>query len=73
MPTAVRTRRRREGGFTIIEVAMASFIMAFGLATSIIVMQSGYMQVDLARGTTDCIARAPPAVLFWKLPYRQNP
>jgi Tfp pilus assembly protein PilV len=52
MPTAVRTRRRREGGFTIIEVAMASFIMAFGLATSIIVMQSGYMQVDLARGTT---------------------
>lgn len=44
--------QRRTGGFTIIEVAMASFIMAFGIATSIIVMQSGYKQIDVARGTT---------------------
>jgi len=51
MPTAPRSRRR-DGGFTIIEVAMASFIMAFGLATSIIVLQSGYKQIDVARGTT---------------------
>lgn len=52
MPTPFRTRRHREGGFTIVEVAMASFIMAFGIATSIIAMQSGYRHIDLARGTT---------------------
>ncbi len=52
MPTPFRIRRRRESGFTIVEVAMASFIMAFGIATSIIAMQSGYKHIDLARGTT---------------------
>jgi Tfp pilus assembly protein PilV len=52
MPTAPRLCRRLESGFTIIEVAMASFIMAFGIANSIIVMQSGYKQIDVARGTT---------------------
>lgn len=31
---------------------MATFVMAFGLATSIIVMQSGYKQLDVARSTT---------------------
>lgn len=31
---------------------MASFVMAFGIATSIIAMQAGYRQIDLARGTT---------------------
>ncbi|MDI1335494.1 MAG: hypothetical protein PSU94_04850 [Lacunisphaera sp.] len=45
-------RRRQDAGFTIIEVAMASFVMAFGIATSIITMQSGFKQIDLARGTT---------------------
>jgi len=40
------------GGFTIIEVAMATFVMAFGIASSIIAMQAGFKQIDLARGTT---------------------
>jgi Tfp pilus assembly protein PilV len=40
------------GGFTIIEVAMATFVMGFGLATSIIALQSGLRHLDLARGTT---------------------
>lgn len=31
---------------------MASFVMAFSIATSIIAMQSGFKQIDLARGTT---------------------
>lgn len=31
---------------------MASFVMAFGIATSIIAMQAGYKQIDLARGST---------------------
>jgi Tfp pilus assembly protein PilV len=45
-------RRRPDSGFTILEVAMASFVMAFGLATSIIAMQSGFKTIDIARGTT---------------------
>ena len=44
--------RRRTGGFTIVEVAMAAFVLAFGIATSIIAMQAGFKQIDLARGTT---------------------
>lgn len=31
---------------------MASFVMAFGIATTIIAMQAGFRQIDLARGTT---------------------
>ena len=45
-------QRRRDAGFTIIEVAMASFVMAMGIATSIIAMQAGFKQVEVARGTT---------------------
>jgi Tfp pilus assembly protein PilV len=46
------SRRRQDAGFTIIEVAMASMVMAMGIATSIIAMQSGFRQVEVARGTT---------------------
>lgn len=54
MPTAcpARPRHRAQRGFTIVEVAMATFVMAFGIATSIIAIQSGYKQIDVARGTT---------------------
>lgn len=45
-------RSRPDAGFTIMEVAMASFVMALGIATSIIAMQSGFKQVEVARGTT---------------------
>lgn len=44
--------RRADAGFTILEVAMASFVLAFGIATSIIAMQTGFKTVDVARGTT---------------------
>ncbi|HTL68417.1 MAG TPA: hypothetical protein VL200_12200 [Lacunisphaera sp.] len=43
---------RDRRAFTIMEVTMASFVMALGIATSIIAIQSGYKQVDVARGTT---------------------
>ena len=43
---------RRTAAFTIVEVAMAAFVMALGIATSIIAMQSGFKQIDVARGTT---------------------
>jgi Tfp pilus assembly protein PilV len=39
-------------GFSILEVAMASFVMAFGIATTIIAMQAGFKMIDVARGTT---------------------
>jgi len=47
-----RARRRADSGFTILEVAMSAFIMAFGIATSIVAMQTGFKSIDLARGTT---------------------
>lgn len=47
-----RRWRRLDSGFTILEVAMSSFVMAFGIATSIIAMQTGFKSIDLARGTT---------------------
>ncbi len=31
---------------------MASFVMAFGIATSIVAMQTGFKTIDVARGTT---------------------
>lgn len=31
---------------------MATFVMAFGIATSIIAMQTGFKSIDVARGTT---------------------
>ena len=31
---------------------MSAFVMAFGIATSIIAMQTGFKSIDLARGTT---------------------
>lgn len=50
----LRPSRRmfRNEGFTILEVAMASFVMAFGIATSIIAVQAGFKMIDVARGTT---------------------
>ena len=46
-----RPNRRPDAAFTILEVAMSSFVMAFGIATSIIAMQTGFKSIDLARGT----------------------
>lgn len=45
-------RRSADSGFTILEVAMSAFVMAFGIATSIVAMQTGFQSIDLARGTT---------------------
>jgi Tfp pilus assembly protein PilV len=49
---AAGRKRRRQAGFTIAEVAFATFVMALGIATSIIAMQAGFKQMDLARSTT---------------------
>ena len=47
-----RLRRPSEAGFTVVEVMVATFVMALGIATSVITMQSGFKQLDVARGTT---------------------
>jgi hypothetical protein len=47
-----KRRRRPDSAFTILEVSMATFVMAFGIATSIVAMQSGFKTIDVARGTT---------------------
>lgn len=46
------SRLTGQSGYTIVEVAIASFVMMFGLCSSILALQSGFRQVDLARGTT---------------------
>ena len=43
---------RPDGGFTIVEVAMATFVMAFGISTSIIALQMGFKAIDVARDET---------------------
>lgn len=56
--SANRLRVRRDPlprdarGFTIVEVAMATFVMAFAIATSIVAMQTGFRYLDVARGNT---------------------
>jgi len=52
-----RRRRRgwpskRRGGFTLLEVAMATFVLTFGLASGLIALQAGLKTLDVARGTT---------------------
>lgn len=51
-PSGRARRRRADSGFTILEVAMSAFVMAFGISTSIVAMQSGFKTIDVARGTT---------------------
>ena len=48
----ISSHLRRLAGFTIIEVALASAIMALGISTSITVMQRGFTQMDTARNIT---------------------
>lgn len=47
-----KRRRRSNSAFTIAEVVVASFVMALGITTSIITLQSGYKAIDTARGNT---------------------
>lgn len=47
-----RPRRTARRAFTLIEVMFASFVMVFGIASAIIVLQSGFKALDTARSTT---------------------
>ena len=48
----IRRLRSSRRAFTIVEVALASAIMAMGIATSITVMQRGFAMIDTARSIT---------------------
>lgn len=48
-PGSPTRRRPLAAGFTIVEVMMGVFIMAFSIATSITTMQRGFMSIDSAR------------------------
>lgn len=50
-PSAAK-RRASRAGFTIFEVAMSTFVMAFGIATSIIALQMGFRAMGVARDST---------------------
>ncbi|HEX2101061.1 MAG TPA: type II secretion system protein [Candidatus Synoicihabitans sp.] len=43
---------RDQRGFTLAEVAVASVVLLFGIASSIVAMQAGFRSVDMARGLT---------------------
>lgn len=53
-PPSARAKRLGSSrrAFTIVEVALASAIMAMGIATSITVMQRGFAMIDTARNVT---------------------
>ena len=46
------SRRRRDAGFTLFELMMATMVLAFGIATSITALNSGFRAMDTARNTT---------------------
>jgi Tfp pilus assembly protein PilV len=48
----MKRRLARRAGFTVVEVMMATFVMALGISTSIVALQSGYQALDTARNTT---------------------
>lgn len=45
-------RAHSAGGFTLVEVILASVVMLFAISSSIMVMQSGFRSLDNARKTT---------------------
>tara|TARA_B110000305_G_scaffold236458_1_gene297883 strand:+ start:888 stop:1355 length:468 start_codon:yes stop_codon:yes gene_type:complete len=46
------TRRKSGKAFTIVEVMMASTVMAFALSTSVLVIMGGFRSIDVARNMT---------------------
>ncbi len=49
-PDSAAFRSRR--GFTIIEVALAAFVLALGIVSAIVALQAGYKFIDVARDST---------------------
>jgi Tfp pilus assembly protein PilV len=47
-----KAKRRKDRGFTILEVVLSTCVLTLGIASSLVGMQAGFKQIDLARGTT---------------------
>jgi hypothetical protein len=45
-------QRRASAGFTIVEVAVAAFVLVFSLTSTIVALQTGYKSLDVSRGVT---------------------
>jgi hypothetical protein len=52
LPGERRRLSRGRSGFTILEVALASFVLIFALAGGIVTIQAGFRTLDVARGLT---------------------
>lgn len=50
--TADRPQRTARSAFTILEVTVATFVMAFGLSTATLTMMGGFKTLDVARNIT---------------------
>lgn len=48
----MRPSARARRAFTLVEVMFSSFVLVFGIASAIIVLQSGFKAIDNARSTT---------------------
>src|SRR5688500_13022633 len=51
-PCQRRFSKRDQRGFSIIEIVLATFVMTFALATSILTLQAGFRGLADARDTT---------------------
>ncbi len=51
-PSRRSLRHRTHRAFTILEVTMATFVMAFGISTATLTMMGGFKSLDVARSIT---------------------
>ncbi len=51
-PPSARPRFRARRAFTLVEVMISSFVLVFGIASALIVLQSGFKALDTSRSTT---------------------
>ena len=51
-PGSTRARRRRDAGFTVVEVSIAAMVLILCLTSSLLVLQRGFIAIDNARYTT---------------------
>lgn len=51
-PTRSDLRRQKASGYTLLEVAIAAFVMLFGIASALTALRASFRLIDVARYTT---------------------